>query len=48
MKITHLARHRQLLPQVKDTAGQLLAENESQRWAALNSRWLREASEEVG
>ena len=48
MKITHLARHRQLLPKVKDIAGQLLDENEPQRWAALSSRWLSEASEEVG
>ena len=46
MKITYLARHRPLLPQVKDIAGQLLAdENEPQRWAALSPRWL---SEEVG
>ena len=48
MKITHLARHRQLLPQVEDIAGQLLTENEPQHWSALSSRWLREASEEVG
>ena len=48
MKITNLARHRQLLPKVKDIAGQLLAKNEPQRWAALSSRWLSEASEEVG
>ena len=48
MKITHLARHRQLLPKVKDIAGRLLTENEPQRWAALSSRWLSEASEEVG
>ena len=47
MKITHLARHRQLLPQVKDIVERLLAENEPQRWAAMSSRWLREASEEV-
>ena len=48
MKITHLARHRQLLPQVEDIAGQLLAENEPQHWAALRSLWLSEAGEEVG
>ena len=48
MKITHLARHSQLFPQVKDIAGQLLAENESQRWTALISRWLSKASKEVG
>ena len=48
MKITNLARHRPLLPQVKDIVERLLAENEPQRWAALSSRWLSEASEEVG
>ena len=48
MKITHLARHRQLLPQVKYIARRLSTENEPQRWAALSSRWLSEASEEVG
>ena len=48
MKITNLAQHRLLLPQVKDLFEQLLAENEPQRWAVLSSRWLSEASEEVG
>ena len=38
MKITHLAHHSQLLPQVKDIAGQLLTENEPQHWATLSSR----------
>ena len=47
MKITHLAHHSQLLPKVKDIARQLLAENEPQRWAALISRWLSKAGEEV-
>ena len=47
MNITHPARHRQLLPQVEDIVERLLTENEPQRWAALSSRWLREASEEV-
>ena len=46
MKITHLARHRQLFPQVKDIVERLLAKNEPQRWAALSLRWLSEASEE--
>ena len=48
MKITNLARHRKLLPRVEDIVGRLLAENEPRRWAALNSRWLSDASEEVG
>ncbi len=48
MKITNLARHRQLLPQVRDIVERLLAEDEPQRWAALSSRWLSGASEEIG
>ena len=48
MEITHLSRHRPLLLQVKDIVERLLAENEPQRWAALISHWLSEASEEVG
>ena len=48
MKITHPARHRQLLPKVKDIVERLLTENEPQHWATLSSRWLSEAGEEVG
>ncbi len=48
MKIINLARHRRLLPQVRDIVDQLLAEDEPRRWASLSSRWLSEASEEVG